>query len=100
LGSRALALIRRYLRIVVQFSKMAMPQFSQREDLIGHGLKTIKLNCNIFLWPAQSPYLSIIEPLWSLVETAASYSSPSLSPLKPFQMLSRKNATKFRCRLI
>jgi hypothetical protein len=52
--------------IQILFPKMTMPPFTQLE-LFKHGLKSMKVNFNIF--PGQHNHLNITELLWSVLET-------------------------------
>jgi hypothetical protein len=47
-------------------------------------------------WPAQSPNLNIIEPLWSVLETRARNRFPPPTSLKLLEDVLRKQCYKFR----
>jgi transposase len=44
-----------------------------------------------FRWPAQSPDLNIIEPLWSVLETRVGKKFPTPTSLKNLKKLFKKN---------
>jgi hypothetical protein len=58
---------RHYFRIMMQFCKTTVPQFTQLE-LFSHGWRHDELQH--LTWRAQLPVLNIIEPLWSILETS------------------------------
>jgi transposase len=47
-------------------------------------------------WPAYSPHLNIIEPLWSRLESRVRKKFPSPTFLKHMKIFFKKNGIKFR----
>jgi hypothetical protein len=67
---------------MIQFWKTAVPPFIQL-DLFSHGLKSMKMQH--LPWPAQSPDLYSVKPLWSVLETRVRNRFPPPTSLKQLE---------------
>jgi hypothetical protein len=89
---------RRYFRTTMQFSEMTMPPFTWLE-LLSHGSKEHEGELQHLPWWAQSPDLSITEPLSSVFETRVKNRFPPPTSLKKLEDVLQKNGIKFCYRM-
>jgi hypothetical protein len=68
----------------MQFFKTTVPPLTQL-DLFSHGLKSMKVNFNIFHGQLNHQVLNITEPLWSVLETRVRNRFPSAISVKKLE---------------
>jgi hypothetical protein len=74
----------------MQFSKKSMTPFTEQEQFSNED------EFQHLSWPAQSPYLTIIEPMRPFLETRMRNGFPLPTSRKQLNRFFKKNGTKFR----
>ena len=69
---------------LIHTARSVQTWFEEHEDALQH-----------LPWPAQSPYLNIIKPLWSVLESRVRSRFPPTSSLKQLNMFFMKSCTVF-----